>query len=121
MTRTAIFYFVDRIKDCLRRRGENISSSEVKVDAHPAILESAAFAVPSEHTEDELMVVAALKPGCTVESAELLEFLKARLPAYMVARYLEIRAEELPKTPTGKVQKVLLASGTAGAWDRDRA
>ena len=116
------FYFVDRIKDCLRRRGENISSFEVEVevDAHPAILESAAVAVPSEHSEDELKVVAALKPGCTVTPADLLAFLKTRLPAYMVPRYLEIRAEELPKTPTGKVQKVLLrATGTAGAWDRE--
>jgi crotonobetaine/carnitine-CoA ligase len=116
------FYFVDRIKDCLRRRGENISSFEVEVevDAHPAILESAAVAVPSEHSEDELKVVAALKPGCAVEPSELLAFLKTRLPAYMVPRYIEIRADELPKTPTGKVQKVLLrASGTEGAWDRE--
>jgi crotonobetaine/carnitine-CoA ligase len=116
------FYFVDRIKDCLRRRGENISSFEVEVevDAHPAILESAAVAVPSDLSEDELKVVATLKPGCTVEPADLLAFLKDRLPAYMVPRYLEIRAEELPKTPTGKVQKVLLrATGTAGAWDRE--
>jgi len=117
------FYFVDRIKDCLRRRGENISSFEVEVevDAHPAILESAAVAVPSDLSEDELKVVAALKPGCSVEPADLLAFLKDRLPAYMVPRYIEIRAEELPKTATGKVQKVLLrATGTAGAWDRER-
>ncbi len=116
------FYFVDRIKDCLRRRGENISSFEVEVevDAHPAILESAAVAVPSDLSEDELKVVASLKPGCTVEPAELLAFLKVRLPAYMVPRYIEIRADELPKTPTGKVQKVLLrATGTQGAWDRE--
>jgi crotonobetaine/carnitine-CoA ligase len=116
------FYFVDRIKDCLRRRGENISSFEVEVevDAHPAILESAAVAVPSDLSEDELKVVAALKPGCTVEPADLLAFLKTRLPAYMVPRYIEIRADELPKTPTGKVQKVLLrATGTTGAWDRE--
>jgi crotonobetaine/carnitine-CoA ligase len=116
------FYFVDRIKDCLRRRGENISSFEVEVevDAHPAVLESAAVAVPSELSEDELKVVAALKPGATVEPAELLAFLKARLPAYMVPRYIEIRTDELPKTPTGKVQKMLLrATGTTGAWDRE--
>ncbi len=116
------FYFVDRIKDCLRRRGENISSFEVEVevDAHPAILESAAVAVPSDLSEDELKVVASLKPGCTVEPAELLIFLKARLPAYMVPRYIEIRTDELPKTPTGKVQKVLLrATGTTRAWDRE--
>jgi crotonobetaine/carnitine-CoA ligase len=116
------FYFVDRIKDCLRRRGENISSFEVEVevDAHPAILESAAVAVPSDLSEDELKVVATLKPGCSVEPADLLAFLKDRLPAYMVPRYLEIRTEELPKTPTGKVQKALLrATGTVGAWDRE--
>jgi crotonobetaine/carnitine-CoA ligase len=116
------FYFVDRIKDCLRRRGENISSFEVEVevDAHPAILESAAVAVPSDLSEDELKVVATLKPGCAVEPADLLAFLKDRLPAYMVPRYLEIRTEELPKTATGKVQKVLLrATGTTGAWDRE--
>jgi crotonobetaine/carnitine-CoA ligase len=116
------FYFVDRIKDCLRRRGENISSFEVEVevDAHPAIRESAAVAVPSNLSEDELKVVASLKPGCAVEPADLLEFLKARLPAYMVPRYIEIIADELPKTPTGKVQKVLLrATGTTGAWDRE--
>jgi crotonobetaine/carnitine-CoA ligase len=116
------FYFVDRIKDCLRRRGENISSFEVEVevDAHPAIRESAAVAVPSDLSEDELKVVASLKPGCTVEPADLLAFLKDRLPAYMVPRYIEIIADELPKTPTGKVQKVLLrATGTKGAWDRE--
>jgi crotonobetaine/carnitine-CoA ligase len=116
------FYFVDRIKDCLRRRGENISSFEVEieVDAHPAILESAAVAVPSPLAEDDLKVVAALKPGCSVAPAELLAFLKARLPAYMVPRYIEIRTDELPKTPTGKVRKVLLReSGTEGAWDRE--
>jgi len=118
------FYFVDRIKDCLRRRGENISSFEVEVevDAHPAVLESAAVAVPSDLSEDELKVVASLKPGATVAPAELLAFLKDRLPAYMVPRYIEIRTAELPKTPTGKVQKVLLrASGTKGAWDREAA
>jgi crotonobetaine/carnitine-CoA ligase len=116
------YYFVDRIKDCLRRRGENISSFEVEVevDAHPAIRESAAVAVPSDLSEDELKVVASLKPGRSVEPAELLEFLKTRLPAYMVPRYIEIIADELPKTPTGKVQKVLLrATGTTGAWDRE--
>ncbi len=61
-----------------------------------------------------------LKHGCAVDPADLLAFLKARLPAYMVPRYIEIIADELPKTPTGKVQKVLLrATGTKGAWDRE--
>ena len=76
--------------------------------------------MPSDLSEDELKVVASLKPGCAVEPADLLEFLKARLPAYMVPRYIEIIEDELPKTPTGKVQKVVLrATGTKGAWDRE--
>lgn len=117
------FYFVDRIKDCLRRRGENISSYEVEVEvnAHPAILESAAVAVPSSTAEDEIKVVATLKAGQSVEPAELWEFLQARLPRYMVPRYIELWTAELPKTPTGKVQKVQLrASGTERAWDREK-
>jgi crotonobetaine/carnitine-CoA ligase len=116
------FYFVDRIKDCLRRRGENISSFEVEVEvnAHPAILESAAVAVPSPTAEDEIKVVAALKPGQTVEPGELCQFLAERLPRYMVPRYIEVTAAELPKTPTGKVKKnELRATGTKGAWDRE--
>ena len=116
------FYFVDRIKDCLRRRGENISSYEVEVEvnAHPAILESAAIAVPSPTSEDEIKVVATLKPGAFVEPDELCLFLQERLPRYMVPRYIEVTEIELPKTPTGKVKKnELRATGTNGAWDRE--
>lgn len=90
------------------------------MNAHPAILESAAVAVKSSTAEDEVKVVAALKPGHAVTETELLRFLKERLPAYMVPRYLEIQLDELPKTPTGKIQKHLLrATGTEKAWDRE--
>ena len=92
-----------------------------EVDAHPAILESAAVAVPSDLSEDELKVVAALKPGCTVETrrpARLPEDPPARLHGATLPR--NPRRRTCPKTPTGKVQKVLLrATGTAGAWDRE--
>jgi len=114
------FYFVDRLKDAIRRRGENISSFEVEaeVEAHPAILESAAVAVPASAGEDEVKVVVALKSGERLDPAELHAFLQGRLPAYMVPRYIEVRSEELPKTPTGKVRKAALrADGVGSAWD----
>ena len=113
------FYFVDRLKDAIRRRGENISSFEVEreIDSHPAVLESAAVAVPSGMGEDEIKAVAALKPGATLLPADLHAYLAARLPAYMVPQYIEIATAELPKTPTGKILKTALrAAGTAAAW-----
>ena len=113
------FYFVDRLKDAIRRRGENVSSFEVEqeIDTHPAVLESAAVAVPSGMGEDEIKAVVALKPGATLSADVLHAYLAARLPAYMVPRFIEIVAGELPKTPTGKIVKAALrATGTAAAW-----
>ena len=114
------YYFVDRLKDAIRRRGENISSFEVEreVDAHPAILESAAVAVPSVHGEDEVLVVATLRPGHPLTGDALCEFLASRLPRYMVPRFVRLLTEELPKTPTGKIRKAALREeGVVGAWD----
>ena len=113
------FYFVDRLKDAIRRRGENISSFEVEreIDSHPAVLESAAVAVPSGMGEDEIKAVAALKPDATLTAEDLHAYLATRLPAYMVPRFIEIVAEELPKTATGKIVKASLrAAGIAAAW-----
>src|SRR6266702_224607 len=103
------YFFVDRIKDYIRRRGENISSFEVEreVNAHPAVLECAAMAVKSASTEDDLKVVVVLKSGMTLEPEELREFLRGRVPRFMVPNIVEVIAE-LPKTPTGKIQKHLL-------------
>ncbi len=103
------YFFVDRIKDYIRRRGENISSFEVEreVNAHPAVLECAAVAVKSASTEDDLKVVVVLKSGMTLEPEELREFLRGRVPRFMVPDIVEVIAE-LPKTPTGKIQKHLL-------------
>ena len=118
------FYYVDRIKDSIRRRGENISSIEVEiqVNAHPAIQECAAIAVPSEWGEDEVMIVFATKAGHTVEPEALIEFLRPRMAHFMVPRYVRIM-KELPKTPTTKIQKAALrAEGiVADTWDREQA
>ena len=118
------FFYVDRIKDSIRRRGENISSIEVEsqVNEHPTVQECAAIAVPSEYGEDEVMVVLAPKAGETVDPVELLEFLRARMAHFMVPRYIRIM-DELPKTPTTKIQKgPLRADGiTEDTWDREAA
>ena len=124
MTETGEFYYVDRIKDAIRRRGENISSIEVEsqVSRHPDVQECAAIAVPSEYGEDEVMVVLAAKPGRIVHPADLIAFLRPRMAHFMVPRYIRI-LEELPKTPTAKVQKApLRADGiTDETWDREAA
>lgn len=117
------FYFVDRLKDAIRRRGENISSFEVEeaVNSYPAVLESAAVAVPAEDGEDEVKIVVVPKPDHTIDPTALIEYLAERMPYFMVPRYVEIQSE-LPKTPTGKIQKEpLRASGISNAWDREAA
>jgi crotonobetaine/carnitine-CoA ligase len=114
------FEFVDRMKDSIRRRGENISSYEVErvVNEYPAVLESAAIAVPSELGEDEVMIVVVPKPDNEIDPAELSAFCVERMAAFQVPRYVRILAQ-LPKTPTEKVQKFeLRAEGVAFAWDR---
>ncbi|KAA3619229.1 MAG: ATP-dependent acyl-CoA ligase [Proteobacteria bacterium] len=104
-------FFVDRIKDCIRRRGENISSFEVEnaLSAHPSIHETAVYAVPSEIEGAEEEVVAAVVPksGSTIDLEELKVFALENLPAFAVPRYFRVM-KELPKTPTGKIQKHVL-------------
>ena len=116
-------HFVDRKKDSMRRRGENISSYEVEkvVNDHPAVLESAAVGVPAELGEDEVKIVVVLRPGETLRPEALVAWCEPRLPDFMVPRYVEF-VDALPKTPNEKVQKYRLReTGVAGAWDRDRA
>lgn len=116
------FAFVDRMKDAIRRRGENISSFEVESEAgaHPDIREVVAIPVPSEHGEDEVMLVLATVAGRTLDPVGVLRFLEPRMASYMLPRYIRI-VEELPRTPTAKIEKHRLrADGvTADTWDRE--
>jgi crotonobetaine/carnitine-CoA ligase len=116
------YVFVDRIKDAIRRRGENISSFEVEKEicAFPAVKEAAVIGIRSQLGEDEVMAVVGAVPGQRVDPIALTRFLKDRLPYFMVPRYIRV-VEELPKTPTAKVQKVDLrqAGVTADTWDRE--
>jgi crotonobetaine/carnitine-CoA ligase len=118
------FFFVDRKSEFMRRRGENISSFEVEreVNKHPKVLESAAFGVPTELGEDDVMVAVVLKPGETLKPEELLPFLEERMAYFMVPRYVDI-VEGLPKTGTHRTQKHELKKQgvTASTWDREKA
>ena len=118
------YYYVDRVKDAIRRRGENISSYEVEIEllSHPAVREAAAVAVPAEDGEDEVMAVLSLLPDATLDPAELIEFLRPRLAHFMIPRYVRIMPD-LPKTPTQKAEKHRLrdAGITDDTWDREAA
>jgi crotonobetaine/carnitine-CoA ligase len=114
------FRFVDRLKDAIRRRGENISSFEVEqvLLGHPAIANAAVFPVRSSLAEDEVMAALVLHPGRTLAPADLIAYCAPRLPYFALPRYLEFMAE-LPMTENGKVQKYKLRERgvTAHAWD----
>lgn len=118
------YYFVDRVKDAIRRRGENISSMEVEAEilAHEAVLECAVIPVASADTEQEVLAVVTLKPGARLEPAALIRFLEPRMAHFMVPRYVEF-IDEMPKTPTGKIQKYVLRERglSAATWDREAA
>jgi carnitine-CoA ligase len=115
--------YVDRVKDSLRRRGENISSVEVEtaVMRHPAVLEAAVVGVPSELGEDEILLIVTLQPDSTLDYTELLDFCSVRMPYFCVPRYVEA-VNEIPKTIIGRVRKDILRARGVGpdAWDRER-
>ncbi len=114
--------YVDRIKDSLRRRGENVSSVEVEtiVTRHPAVAEAAVIGVPSDLGEDDILVVVTLRPGSTLDCAELLDFCAARMPYFCVPRFVET-VGELPKNAIGRIRKDLLRERglNPNAWDRE--
>jgi crotonobetaine/carnitine-CoA ligase len=120
-------YYVDRIKDCIRRRGENISSFEIEqvLNAHPAVAESAVVGikVAGAGGEDEVKAYVVLAPGTTLDPVKLLDWCTPRMPHFAVPRFVEVVAGELAKTPTGKLQKKPLreAGITAATWDRESA
>jgi crotonobetaine/carnitine-CoA ligase len=115
------FCFIDRMKDAIRRRGENISSYEVEqvLLSHPDVAEAAAFPVRSELAEDEVMA-AIVRRGHTLTPEALADYCKDRMPAFAIPRFIEILSE-LPTTENGKVQKFRLRERgvTAATWDRE--
>lgn len=117
------YYFVDRVKDALRRRGENISSFEVEAGmrSHPAVADCAVVGVRADEAagEDEVMACVVLNEGAEVAFDDLISWCEAKMPGFMVPRYIEI-VPQLPRTATEKVQKKVLRERgvTASTWDR---
>ena len=118
------FKFVDRLKDVIRRHGENISSFEVEqvLSSHPAVETVAVFPVPSEMAEDEVMAAVVRRKGTPLTAIELMQFCEPRMPYFAVPRYIEF-LDELPATESGKIQKYKLRERgiTESTWDREAA
>jgi crotonobetaine/carnitine-CoA ligase len=117
-------YFVDRLGDRIRRRAESISSYDIEAAAmlHPAIADCAAVGVASEfESDDDVKLCVVLGPDRAFDPVDLLRHLSARLPHYMVPRYIDVLTS-LPRTPTNKVmKKQLRTAGAKNAWDRKSA
>jgi len=118
------FYFADRKKQAIRRRGENISSFEVEavVSSHEAVLECAVVGVPSDVGEEEVKAVVVLKPGHQATPEELIRWCEPRMAYFAIPRYIAIR-DSLPKTPSERVEKFKLKDEgiTPDCWDREKA
>lgn len=118
------FFFVDRKSDFIRRRGENISSFEVEkvVNGHDDVLESAAYALPSDLGEDEVTVAVVLQPGARLTPEALVRHCEARMASFMVPRFVRF-VGAFPKTGTERTMKFeLKAQGvTPDTWDREAA
>ena len=116
------FYFVDRRTDSMRRRGENISSSEVEkvIERHPAVFQCAVYGVPSDLGEDDVMAAVVLQPNESLTPKELVEFCTDKMADFMIPRYIDFR-DELPKTGTHRLKKVELKKQgvTPTTWDKD--
>ncbi len=117
------FYFSNRMNECIRRRGENISSWEIEqaVNNHPKVLESAAVGVPSELGEEDVKIYIVLMQGTTVSPVEILDWCQEHMAYFMVPRYVEF-IDEFPKTSTERIQKFkLIAKGIGESWDRENS
>lgn len=124
MDEDGYFYFIDRMKDAIRRRGENISSWEVEkvLNTHPKVLETAVIGTPSALTEEEVLVVVVLRDGEALSPVELLDFCQGRMAHFAIPRYVRF-VSALPRTPSQRVEKYKLrAAGlTSDTWDREPA
>ena len=102
-------YFEGRKKDAIRRRGENISAFEIEqvIESHPAVVEAAAYGVPSEHTEEDVALAVVVRDGHELGADEIIAHCRGRMARYMVPDHVRF-VDALPKTPTEKVSKRVL-------------
>jgi len=119
-----VYTFLDRLKDAIRRRGENISSQEVEqvLLAHPDVAAAAVVPVPSELGDDEVMAVLVLRASAEPDPEAIVRWCEPRLAYFAIPRYLDL-VDELPLTENGKVRKFVLRERgvTPTTWDREAA
>lgn len=119
-------FFLDRKKEAIRRRGENISAYEVEliISKHPKVFEAAAIPLASELSEDDVMAYIVLKPGENMSYEEVVDFCSHNMAYFMVPRFVEF-IDALPKTPSQKIEKYKLKELAEGRrseiWDREKA
>ena len=124
MDEDGFLYFVDRKKDVIRRRGENISSQEVEdvIKRHPSVLDCAVIAVPSELGEDEVKAYVTPRPPAAIDEETIVRWCAENLAYFKVPRYVDVR-EELPRTPSLRVRKDILRQEsddlTSSCFDRE--
>jgi crotonobetaine/carnitine-CoA ligase len=119
MDEDGFIHFLDRKKDAIRRRGENICSAQLEaaIMTHPKIRAAAVHALPSDMTEDEIKVCIILEPNEATTPSELFDFFRMTLPYYAVPRYVELM-DEFPQTSSMKVRKEILRErGIGASWD----
>jgi len=118
------FFFVDRKKDSIRRRGENIASYSIEkiINLNNKILETAAYGIKSELGEDEVMVAIVLKPGENMTPEELLDFCQGKMANFMIPRYIDF-VDKLPKNEVHRILKRILKERGVkeSTYDREKA
>ena len=118
------YFFVDRLKDAVRRRGENVSSLEVESEVlgYAPVAEAAVVGIPSELGDEDILVAVVPKPGEKIDEKSLIDYLIPLMPHYMVPRYVRV-LDQLPKTPTNKLMKFSIRDEgiTADTWDAQAA
>jgi carnitine-CoA ligase len=116
------YYFVDRKKDVIRRRGENLAPYDVEsvLNRHPAVFESVVVGIPSPLGEEDVKAFVQLRPGANASPKELFEFCVEHLPFFMVPQRIEF-LDEIPKTANQKSQRYLLRERRGGTeYDREQ-
>jgi crotonobetaine/carnitine-CoA ligase len=113
-------YFKGRLKDCIRRRGENISALEIEtiLMQNDAVADCAAVGVPSEVGEEDVKVAVVLKPGAGLHARDVVEFCRPRMARFMVPRYVQF-FDQIPRTNLGKADKARIKADDSCLWDAE--
>ena len=115
-------FYMGRIKDCIRRRGENISAWEVErvLNMHPEIIESAVIGVQSEVGEQDVKAFLRTRPGSSIKPIEIIRWCETRMPYHQIPRYIDF-VKSFVKTPTQRIRKKILPAALNDCWDLEKS